>query len=204
MSKRLNIDRHLPSKSHEIGEVEMRLFKRHILPMIVAVIVAAIISGIWYSPMVFGRQWVALRSEALHVAPDAHIAPWKPAVEIIREFVVAFVITHLVIQLRIIRLAGALRLGFWVWLGFPVSMLVGSSLWDNKPWALSAIHGGDWLTKMLIMSSVIMFTRRLALAPHELYPAGEVSEDAGIGSEDLREVRNRRIEGSRSKPTAIS
>jgi hypothetical protein len=44
-------------------------------------------------------------------------------------------------------------------------MLVGASLWDNKPWALSLIHGGDWFTKMLVMSAVITLTRRLALTP---------------------------------------
>ena len=42
--------------------------------------------------------------------------------------------------------------------GFPVAMLVGASLWDSKPWMLTAIHAGDWLTKMLLMV-VIMLTR---------------------------------------------
>lgn len=145
----------------------MNLIKRTVFPIIVAVVAAAFISGIWYSPMLFGKQWVALRSEALHVAPDPHIAPWKPIVEVIREIVVAYVVTRLMSQLRITRLSSALSLGFWVWMGFPVSMLVGASLWDNKPWALSLIHGGDWLTKMLVMSVVIMFTHRLTLGPRE-------------------------------------
>jgi hypothetical protein len=139
----------------------MDLIKRTVFPVIVAVVAAAIISGIWYSPLLFGKQWVALRSEALHVAPDAHIALWKLIVEIVREIVVAYVMTRLVIQLRVTRLTSALSLGFWVWMGFPVSMLVGASLWDNKPWALSLIHGGDWFTKMLVMTTVITFTRRL-------------------------------------------
>jgi hypothetical protein len=140
----------------------MDLFKRTLLPVTAAVIAAALISAVWYSPLLFGKQWVALRSEALHVAPDPHIAPWKPLVELVREFVVAYVLFHFVSLLKIDRLSSALILGFWVWLGFPVSMLVGASLWDNKPWALSLIHGGDWLMKMLVMSAVIMVTRRLA------------------------------------------
>ena len=42
--------------------------------------------------------------------------------------------------------------------GFPVSMLVGASLWDNKPWMITAIHAGDWLMKMVLVA-VIMLTR---------------------------------------------
>ena len=148
----------------------MNLFKRTILSVIVALVAAAFISGIWYSPMLFGRQWVALRSAALHVAPDPYIAPWKPLVEVIREIVVAYVLTRLVSLLQITRLTSALNLGFWVWMGFPVTMLVGASLWDNKPWALSLIHGGDWLTKMIVMSVVITLTRRLTLGQQEYQP----------------------------------
>ena len=154
----------------------MNVIKGTVVPVIVSVVAAAFISGIWYSPMLFGKQWVALRSEALHVAPDPHIASWKPIVEVIREIVVAYVITRLVSQLKVTRLSSALSLGFWVWMGFPVSMLVGASLWDNKPWALSLIHGGDWLTKMLVMSTVIMFTRRVTVGSPE-YEAIQSHQD---------------------------
>ena len=157
----------------------MTFIKRTVVPVVVATIAAALVSGIWYSPMLFGKQWVALRSEALHVAPDAYIAPWKPIVEIIREVVVAYVITRLVSELKIRRFSSALVFGFWVWMGFPVAMLVGASLWDNKPWALSLIHGGDWLTKMLVMSTVIMLTRRLSLGSAE-YEAIESNQEGWV------------------------
>jgi Protein of unknown function (DUF1761) len=85
--------------------------------------------------------------------------------ELARETIVAYVLSRLVKQQAIDSLTSALSLGFWVWLGFPVTMMVGASLWDNKPWALSLIHGGDWFTKMLVMAAVIMFTRRLASTP---------------------------------------
>jgi hypothetical protein len=137
-------------------------FKRDYLPVIAAVIAAFVVSSIWYSSVLFGKQWVALRSQWMHLDPDPYVAPWKPLVELARETIVAYVLSRLVQRLAINRLTSALKLGFWMWLGFPVTMLVGASLWDNKPWALSLIHGGDWLTKMLVVSVVIMFTRRLA------------------------------------------
>jgi Protein of unknown function (DUF1761) len=140
----------------------MNTFKRDVLPVIVAVLAASVVSAIWYSPLLFGRQWIALRSQWMHIPPNPHIASWKPFAELMRETLVAYVLSRLVKRQAIDRLTHALSLGFWVWLGFPITMLVGASLWDNKPWVLSLIHGGDWFTKMLVMTAVIMFTRRLA------------------------------------------
>lgn len=135
-------------------------FKLNWLPVLAAVVAAAVISGVWYSPAVCGKEWIALRS-ANGWVPNAKIASWKPIAEIIREFVVAYVLLYFVRQTRVKTLAEAARLGFWLWLGFPVAMLVGASLWDNKPWELTLIHGGDWLIKMLAMAMVITVTRRL-------------------------------------------
>src|SRR6266568_1329915 len=145
----------------------MDKFKRDILPVIAAVFAAFVVSAIWYSPLLFGKQWIALRSQYMSVAPNAYIAPWKPLVEFIREVTVAYVLSRFVRQLAIYRLRDALNFGFWVWIGFPITMLVGASLWDNKPWELSLIHGGDWFTKMLVMASVIVATRRFALTSEE-------------------------------------
>lgn len=139
----------------------MKLIQRTLLPVTAALVAAAVISGIWYSPLVIGGAWVSLRAEWLHVAPDAYIAPWKSLVELLREIIVATVLTRLITQLNVSSVASALRLGFWLWLGFPLAMLVGASLWDDKPWLLSVIHGGDWLLKLLVMPVVIVVSRGL-------------------------------------------
>lgn len=141
----------------------MNTIKRTVVPVLAAVLAAAVISSIWYSPALFRESWVALRSQWLHVPPDAYIAPWKPMVELVREFVVAYALTRLVTQLRITRIASAAWLGFLLWLAFPMAMLVGASMWDDKPWELSLIHGGDWLTKLLVMPIVITVTQRLTM-----------------------------------------
>jgi len=129
------------------------------LPVLAAVVAAAVVSAVWYNPLVFGKQWIALRAMNSTIVRDAPVAPWKVPVEIVREFVVAYVLLRFVKQTRTDTWTQALSLGFWVWMGFPVAMLVGASLWDGKPWELTFIHGGDWLTKMLVMSVVITWTR---------------------------------------------
>ena len=124
------------------------------LAMGVAVIAASVVSGLWYSPLLFGKQWMALSGVASGGAGTA-IRLWKPLVDIVREFVVVYVLARFVRGLGIVDWKGGLSLGFWVWLGFPAQMLVGASLWDNKPWMLDLIHAGDWFVKMLVESLIL-------------------------------------------------
>ena len=45
------------------------------------------------------------------------------------------------------------------WVGFPVVLLAGSVLSENVPWRLAAIHAGDWLVKLLLVSCIVSFWR---------------------------------------------
>jgi hypothetical protein len=130
----------------------------------VALVAAAVVSSVWYSPLLFGKQWMALRSVNSTGATDTAMQPWKILVDLVREVVVVYVMARLVNGLGIADWKGALRLGFWVWLGFPVQMLVGASLWDNKPWMLDLIHACDWLMKMLLIALILASWRRVQIA----------------------------------------
>ena len=132
--------------------------------IVVALAGAAAVSSIWYSPLLFGKQWMALRSLNSVGVADAAMPPWKIVVDLVRELVVVYVLARLVDGLGIVDWKGALKLGFWVWLGFPVQMLVGASLWDNKPWTLDLIHAGDWLMKTLLILLILARWPRVQMA----------------------------------------
>jgi hypothetical protein len=129
--------------------------KINYLAVVAAVVAGLVVSAAWYSPLLFGRQWLELRAVVPPATTQTGMPVWKVVAEIVRELVVAYVLARFVLIGGGVDWKGALRLGFWAWLGFPVAMLVGASLWDNKPWLLSLIHGGDWLVKMLVMAVVV-------------------------------------------------
>ncbi|HET9411166.1 MAG TPA: DUF1761 domain-containing protein [Candidatus Dormibacteraeota bacterium] len=54
---------------------------------------------------------------------------------------------------------GAVKLGLTMWIGFPVVLLIGSVTQENVPWKLGAIHAGDWLAKLLIISIIVSIWR---------------------------------------------
>jgi hypothetical protein len=123
-----------------------------------------VVSSVWYSPFLFGKQWVELHNANSAGVADMAMPAWKIAVDLVRELIVVYVLARLINGLGIVDWKGALSLGFWVWLGFPVQMLVGASLWDNKPWTLDLIHAGDWLMKMLLISLILAKWPRVQMA----------------------------------------
>jgi hypothetical protein len=74
--------------------------------------------------------------------------------ELFRSFVVVVVIAHFLSIAGVTDWLGAIRVGIWLGV-FPVMILVGATLWDKRPWKLSAIHGGDWLFKIIIVSVIL-------------------------------------------------
>jgi len=118
------------------------------LALAVVAVIAFIASSIWYSPLLFGRQFLELSGTTASPHPNA----LKVLCELLRTFVLAYVIAHLIHRLNVAGWKGGLRLGLLLWLGFPVILLTGSMLWQNVPWQLAAIHAGDWLIKLLVIA----------------------------------------------------
>ena len=54
----------------------------------------------------------------------------------------------------------AVRLGLALWVAFPVVLLTGSVVHEKVPWQLAAIHAGDWLGKLLLVTLVVGARRR--------------------------------------------
>lgn len=121
--------------------------RMNFLAISVAVVVAFIASSLWYSPLLFGREFLELSGAASNSSPNAV----KALCELLRTFILAYVIARLVLLLNIVDWKGALRLGILLWIGFPVVLLTGSMLWQNVPWQLAAIHSGDWLIKLVLI-----------------------------------------------------
>lgn len=48
-----------------------------------------------------------------------------------------------------------LLLGLCLWVGFPLILWTGAILWEGTRWKLAAVHGGDWLIKLLAMGALI-------------------------------------------------
>jgi len=125
------------------------------LAVVVAAVAAFVVSFVWY--IVFGEQLSSPRGmgAAAMTTPPA----WMMVIELGRSLVVASVVAGLATRLGIADWMGAALLGLTAWIGFPAVLLAGSVLWENVPWMLAAIHAGDWLVKLLIISVIVSVWR---------------------------------------------
>lgn len=104
-------------------------------------------SLLWYSPYMFGDIWRAGAGASL-----ATSASWKFAVAPMREIATAF--TMLFVLRRSIPLGTGrtVLLALVLWAGFYGVQLAGAVIWDNMSAQLGAVHAGDWLVKLVIIS----------------------------------------------------
>ena len=122
------------------------------LAIVVAAVAAFVASSAWYA--VFGNIWMELRGIDPATAADMGTPAWTMLFVVVQSLVVAFMLAYFVVRLRIVDWKVAVRLGALVWV-FPVMMLLGSVVHENVPLRLAAIHAGDWLVKLLLMSVIL-------------------------------------------------
>jgi hypothetical protein len=126
----------------------------NVLAIIGATVAAVVFSSGWYIALNTQRKRLSAAATA-----GARPPAWMLPMEILRTVVVALVIAGLVSRLAITNLAGALPFAVALWVAFPVVLLSGSVLYERVPWQLAAIHAGDWLAKLLIITIVVALWR---------------------------------------------
>lgn len=126
----------------------------HYLAVAVAAVAAFAEGFLYYT--IFGSQMRKLQTNPPTDAAGTQTMPaWKMVAEVFRCLVLAYVIDHFIVMMDISNLTGAIRWGTWLWIGFPMVLLWGSAMWENVSWKLAAIHAGDWLIKILLISVIL-------------------------------------------------
>jgi hypothetical protein len=129
------------------------------LAIVVATVLAFLFSAGFY--VLLNKQVMALRG----VKPDKDgkfkmaMTPNKIMAELVRTFVLGLVMSYAVALLGIVYFNQAVLLALWLWIGFPVVLLVGSVMHENFPPRLAAIHAGDWLVKLMIFAVILTLWR---------------------------------------------
>ena len=121
----------------------------------VLTVVAFVSSSIWYCPLLFGRQILALSG----VTASAQPSPTKAVFELLRTLVLAFIIAGLVRPTQYRRLETCFRIRSLALDRFSRRSPTRVILWQNIPWQLAAIHSGD-IKLILIPVGVAAWPKR--------------------------------------------
>jgi hypothetical protein len=121
------------------------------LSIAAAAVAALVLSGVWYS--VFGERLTQLHPA--YGEGGGGPSGSDVVVELVRNLVVGTVVAGLISRLGVETWPGAILLGLALWVGFPLVLLAGSVYHEKVPAQLAAIHGGDWLLKLLAIAVIV-------------------------------------------------
>ena len=125
------------------------------LAVIVATVLAFLLGGLWYSPALFARQWMAAHgySEDKMKQMQAGAAP-AYIVSFVCWFVMATVLA-LVAPHFGEGVGAMIHMGLLLWLGFSATVGLTNNMFSDKPIRVWVIDAGYQVASVTIMATVI-------------------------------------------------
>lgn len=101
-------------------------------------VVPMIIGFLWYTPILFGRQWQAL----VGVSDETAKAGSGKAMgfSIVMSLLLSFVMAQFVGAFDLANIGDAAQLAFWFWLGFSLTTNGMNNAYEQKPLKLLVIN----------------------------------------------------------------
>jgi len=130
----------------------------NLLAVLVSAVILWVLGAVWYSPALFAKPWMA----ALRITPD----PSKKkgllvgmVASFVGDFILAFVLDHIILWSNAGRVHGGAFVGFIVWLGFFAAPNLPQGIYENRPFKLFAINNAYWLVGLIIVGILLAVWR---------------------------------------------
>ncbi len=135
----------------------MNLLRINYWAVIVAAVAAFVGSSAWY--VVFGNE-LAKVSPVFAELQAQKPAAWRMLVVFAGSLVLSFVLAFVIGLKGDVTWMGAVGIGCLLWLGLSAVQWVSSMVWENVPVTMAAIHAGDWLMKLVVISAIVGVWRK--------------------------------------------
>ncbi|MBR9699314.1 DUF1761 domain-containing protein [Candidatus Woesearchaeota archaeon] len=126
------------------------------IAIVVVAIVAMLIGMWWYSLKGFGKQWIKLMGISQRKMKEmSKNAGSSYLLNIIATLVMAYVLALFIAYTSAITFVQGMQTGFWLWLGFIVTVQFGQVLWEKKKFQLFLLNTAYNLVGMLVMGGIL-------------------------------------------------
>jgi hypothetical protein len=130
----------------------------NLLAVLVSAVILWVLGALWYSPALFAKPWMA----ALGITPDPAKKKGLLAgmvASFVGDFILAFVMDHLILWSNAGSVHWGAVVGFLVWLGFFAAPNLPQGIYENRPFKLFAINNGYWLVGLIIVGILLAVWR---------------------------------------------
>ncbi len=126
----------------------------NLLTILVAALVAMVVGAIYYAPPIFGNYWMKLTGlKMTYMKKDTvwvmYLLTFAAAI------VMTYVLSFLMGFLQTRSVGEAIKLAFWVWLGFVLTTSLTNALYSRKPLKLFFLENGHHLLVMIVVSVIL-------------------------------------------------
>ena len=135
------------------------------LAVFVAAIVMFVLGGLWYSPVLFAKPWIALQGrteEQMRAQAAASNMPLLYISAFVCAFVTALVMSHFLAHVASIMTPGAAHgamFGFACWLGFAAPTSYATAIFTGTPKQKWAIDSGYNLVSFVLAGIILAVWR---------------------------------------------
>lgn len=125
-----------------------------------AVLVGALIyyigGALWYSPLIFGKQWMVEVGLTAKKMEETKKDAWKSYLTAaVSALVISYSLARVMGYLQVSTLAGGLHTAFWSWLAFAMTTAATNSSFAGRSLKLYLIDGGYHLYGFIVMGIVL-------------------------------------------------
>lgn len=127
-----------------------------VLSLLLSAVASMAIGFLWYSPVLFGAQWMKLKgyTNASLKKAQKQMGPLY-GVSFIGALVMAWVLSLVFTWSGIIDTQEAIQTAFLMWLGFVAPVQLTHSIFGDKNWALLMIDTGYQLVSVVVMGIIL-------------------------------------------------
>lgn len=126
------------------------------LAVLAAALVNIVLGFLWYGPL-FGKYWIKLMNfdkKKMEEAKKKGMAKTY-AVMVVSTLLMSYILAHFVDYAQATTLIDGIIAGFWIWLGFVATIMIGTVLWEGKPMKLYLLNISYYLVALSIMGAIL-------------------------------------------------
>src|SRR5579863_6533317 len=126
------------------------------MAVVVAAIVAFLLGALWYSPLLFAKQWVALHGYTPEKLKAMQAQSKRAyAISFVCQLVIAFAMALLIAITHMVALLAGIKLALVCWTGFVATTGLMAQVYSDKPFKAFLLDAGYQLVYFLAMGLIL-------------------------------------------------
>lgn len=130
----------------------------NILAVLVAAVAAFLFGAVWYSPLLFAKQWMEFNGYTPEKVKAMQQAGAKRAfaVSFACQLVIAAAMALLIAMIHMRAISAGIKLAIVCWLGFAASTGLMANVYSDKPIKAFLLDAGYQLVYFVLMGAILV------------------------------------------------